>query len=140
MYPDELHIEPTKRTPWIVLEHGRIFIMGRSIIENPGVFYEPVHKWVTEHVRKSKGRTKVDLGFDFINSGSTKWLYILLRELSGMEDLSHKASVSWYYEEGDEDMKELGRIIKSLMECPFRLVQVSNMDDSLYRSLLSKAQ
>ncbi|MFH0842172.1 MAG: DUF1987 domain-containing protein [Bacteroidota bacterium] len=140
MYPDDLHIEPTKRTPWIVLEHRRIFIMGRSVIDNPSVFYEPVHLWIKDYVMKSKGRTRVELGFDYINSGSTKWLYILLRELSGMEDLSHKASVSWYYEEGDEDMCELGRIIKSLMECPFRLVQVSNMDDGLYRSLLSKAQ
>ncbi len=140
MYPDNLYIEPTKRTPWIVLEHGRIFIMGRSIIDNPSVFYEPVHQWIKDHMMKSKGRTKVELGFDYINSGSTKWLYILLRELSGMEDLTHKASVTWYYEEGDEDMRELGRIIKSLMECPFRLVQVSNMDDELYRSLISKAQ
>lgn len=82
--------------------------------------------------------TAVELGFDYINSGSTKWLYILLRELSGMDDLTHKTSVSWYYEEGDEDMLELGRIIKSLMECPFRLVQVEYMNDDFYRSVLSK--
>lgn len=114
--------------------------MGRSIINNPSVFYDPVHKWVSELVTSSQEKTTVDLGFDYINSGSTKWLYILLRELSGMDDLTHRASVSWYYEEGDEDMLELGHIIKSLMECPFRLVQVEYMDDGFYRSVLSGPQ
>ncbi|TFG42190.1 MAG: nuclear pore complex subunit, partial [Bacteroidia bacterium] len=37
--------EPTRRTPRIVLETGRIFIVGRSIPENPGEFYRPVYEW-----------------------------------------------------------------------------------------------
>jgi hypothetical protein len=138
MYPEKLHIEPTRRTPWIVLEHGRVFIMGRSIIENPSVFYESIHRWISDYVEKWSGKTRIELGFDFVNSGSVKWLYILLRELSGLEEISHNAAVTWYYEEGDEDMKELGHIIKSLMECPFRIVKVDYMDDDLYRSLLSR--
>jgi len=125
MYPDNLHIEPTKRTPWIVLEHRRIFIMGRSIIDNPGVFYEPVHQWIKDYVMKSKGRTRVELGFDYINSGSTKWLYILLRELSGMEDLTHKTSVTWYYEEGDEDIFERGEYFSSVLKIPFNFIRIT---------------
>ncbi|OFY61460.1 MAG: hypothetical protein A2Y71_06375 [Bacteroidetes bacterium RBG_13_42_15] len=138
MYPDKLHIEPTKRTPWIMLEHGRIFIMGRSIIDNPSIFYESIHKWITEYIKDRQGKTRIELGFDFINSGSTKWLYILLRELSGLDNLSHHTAVTWYYEEGDEDMSDLGHIIKSLMECSFRIVKVDYMNDDLYKSILSR--
>jgi len=140
MYPDDLHIEPTRRTPWVVLDSTRIFIMGRSIVENPGQFYELVHRRVSEHVKKSGEKIKVEMGFDYINTGSVKWLYILLKELSETYDLSGKVSVVWYYEEGDEDMHELGRIIKSLLDCPFRMVQVEYMNDDLYSRLLSKSR
>jgi hypothetical protein len=140
MYPEKLHIEPTKRTPWLVLEQGRIFIMGRSIIENPGSFYEQVHNWVNGYAAQCKGKTSVEIGFEYINTGSLKWLYILLRELAGMDDLAGKASVKWFYEEGDDDMYELGHIIKSLMECPFSIMQVESMNDEFYKSLLSGAQ
>ena len=140
MYPEKLHIQPTKRSPWIVLEQEKIFIMGRSIIENPSIFYEPVHKWVNEYVKKSRGNTVIEIGFEYINTGSLKWLYILLRELSGMDELARKASVKWFYEEGDDDMYELGLIIKSLMECPFQIIQADYMDENLYSSVLSGAQ
>ena len=43
--------DPTRRTPRIVLETGRIFIVGRSIPENPGEFYRPVYEWISQYVQ-----------------------------------------------------------------------------------------
>jgi hypothetical protein len=140
MYPDKVNIEPGKRTPWIVLDPGRIFIMGRSIIENPGLFYEPVHYWVAARAKDNQGKIVIDLGFEYINTGSTKWLYILLRDISEMKDFSSEAVITWYYEEGDEDMSELGYIIRSLVDCRFSIVEVPSMLNSFYRELLSKQQ
>ena len=138
MYPERLYIEPTRRTPWIMLDNGRVFIMGRSIIENPGNFYESIHKWITGYAKNWPGKTKIELGFDYINTGSIKWLYILLRELSGMKNMPQNTAIIWYYEEGDEDMNELGYIIKSLVDCPFSIVRVNDMNDDLYRNFLSE--
>lgn len=31
--------------------------------------------------------------------------------------------INWYYEEGDDDMQELGEILKSLMNSRFNLIE-----------------
>jgi len=137
MYPEKVYVEPTKRTPWILLEPGRIFIMGRSIIENPSKFYEPGLTWITDFVNSWSGQTKIDLGFEYINTGSIKWLYIFLRQLAASRKITENAEVTWYYEEGDEDMCELGVIIRSLVECKFKIVEVEEMNDRFYEDFLS---
>ena len=138
MHPDRLHIEPTRRTPRVLLEKGRIFVMGRSISENPGSFYESIHDWVAAYAKSWPGKTKIELGFEYINTGSIKWLYMLLRDFSEMSNIPEDITITWYYEEGDEDMSELGYIIKSLIESPFSIVRVEDMNEDLYRSFLSK--
>jgi hypothetical protein len=138
MYPDSFHIEPTRRSPWIVFEPGRIFVMGRSIIENPSEFYEPGLKWISRFIKSWTGKTKVDLGFEYINSGSIKWLYIMLKELSEIKEISENTTITWYYEEDDADMYELGTLLRSLVDCPFLIVEVDEMNSDLYENFLSQ--
>jgi len=114
--------------------------MGRSIIENPSAFYKPVLSWISDYSKSWKGKTKIDLGFEYINTGSTKWLYLLLRELSGINGISENAIITWYYEEGDEDMRELGFILRSLVNCQFTIMEVNSMNDKVYEDLLSKSR
>ena len=45
-----------------------------------------------------------------------------------MKDIVKNANVTWYYEQGDEDMGELGFILRSLVECPFVVVEVDEMN------------
>lgn len=112
--------------------------MGRSIIENPSQFYEPALSWVKSFAKEWTGRTKIELGFEYINTGSTKWLYILIRELSELHNIPENLEISWYYEKGDEDMRDLGNILKSLVECQFEMIEVDNMNGRLYRNLMSQ--
>jgi len=139
MYPDKFRKVPSKRTPWIILEPGRIFIMGRSITENPGDFYRPVHDWVSEYAQNYVEKSKIELGFEYINTSSTKWIFTILKELSEMNEMISNASVTWYYEQGDEDMCELGFILRSLVDCPFVLVEVDEMDRARYEKILSSS-
>jgi hypothetical protein len=130
--------EPTKRTPWILLEPGRIFIMGRSIPENPGDFYRPVLEWIADYVENYTGKTLINLGFEYINTSSTKWIFSMLKELSVIKDIQNNASVKWYYENGDEDMCELGFILRSLVDCPFVVVEVGQMNKEKYEKILAE--
>ena len=114
--------------------------MGRSIIENPGRFYDEVHSWIAAYAKSWKGNTRIDLGFEYINTGSIKWLYLLLRELAEVCSAPEDNTVTWYYEEGDEDMKELGYIIKSLLHCSFSIIRIKNLNEEYYESLLSKEE
>ncbi len=139
MYPDRIKKDPTKRTPWIVLEPGRIFIMGRSIPENPGDFYKPLLDWITEYSANFRGKSKIDIGFEYINTSSTKWIYTILKALANLNEISENASVTWYYEHGDDDMGELGFILRSLVDCPFVVVEVSEMGRKRYEMILADA-
>lgn len=137
MYPDTYKKESSRKTPWVILEPGKIFIMGRSIPENPGEFYRPVYEWICEHKQKYTGKTKIGLGFEYINTASTKWIYSILREVAEMKDLSLNVWINWYYDQGDEDMSELGFILRSLVECPFVVVEVDGMNRNQYEQFLS---
>jgi hypothetical protein len=137
LYPDKYKSDPSKRTPWISMEPGRIFIMGRSIPENPGEFYRPIHKWVSEYSGSHSDRSRIDLGFEYINTSSTKWIFNILKELSVMKEVEENIKIAWYYEQGDEDMCELGFILRSLIECPFILVEVEEMTKAMYEKILS---
>lgn len=140
MYPAGFKNNPTKRTPWIILEQGRIFIMGRSIPENPNDFYRPVQEWVSMYSQSYTGKSRIELGFEYINTSSIKWIFTLLRELSEMKEIAVNARVTWYYERGDEDMCELGFILRSLVECPFIVVEVDEMNRARYDQILSMAE
>ena len=137
MYPDSFKNNPTKRTPWIILEPGRIFIMGRSIPENPTDFYRPVQEWTSKYAQNYTGKSKIEFGFEYINTSSIKWIFTILRELSEIMEIGNNANVTWYYERGDEDMSELGFILRSLVECPFIVVEVEEMNKARYDKILS---
>ena len=38
--------------------------MGRSIPENPGEFYRPVHEWILTYAENNLEKTKIEFGFD----------------------------------------------------------------------------
>jgi hypothetical protein len=138
MYPDSFKSLPTKRTPWIILEPGKIFIMGRSIPENPKDFYRPVYDWVAKYAQDHSEKSTIELGFEYINTSSTKWIFNILKELSEMKEIAKNARVTWYYERGDEDMCELGFILRSLVDCSFIVVEVDEMSKSRYEKILAK--
>jgi hypothetical protein len=123
-----LIIDPTKKTPHIILEPGRVLISGRSISESPGEFYRPIHEWMTNYAQESERVTNIQLGFEFINTTSIKWVYAILKELNKIADLAQRVKITWYYEAGDEDMLDLGFILRSLVSCPFHIIEVEDID------------
>jgi hypothetical protein len=138
MYPDNFKNSPTKRTPWIILEKGRIFIMGRSLPENPDDFYRPIQEWISKYARSYTGKSKIEFGFEYISTSSLKWIFNILKELSEMKDILRDASVTWYFEHGDENMSELGFMLRSLVDCPFLVSEMDAMNRARYEEILSK--
>jgi len=118
--------DPTKRTPRIVLERGRICIAGRSIPVNPGEFYRPVYDWIVDYIHGDIQDTSIEFGFEYINTSSTKWVYNIIKEIASMKELAGNIRIYWYYDSGDDDMCELGLILRSLVDCQFFVIEVEN--------------
>jgi len=135
-YPQNIRIEPTRKMPWVILDRGRIFIMGRSISENPGEFYKPLISWAGEYARGNEEKLMVEMGFEYINTSSIKWILAFLKALAEMKDFEKHVRIIWYYEHDDPDMYDLGSILRTFIDCPFITIEVDLMNRSRYEKIL----
>ena len=124
---DRIALEATRNTPIVLLEQGKIYIKGRAISENPGEFFRPLYNWITSYITNSCPKTEIELGFEYINTSSIKWIYAILREIAGIKNLYGTIKFIWIYEKGDDDMHELGMIFRSMLECPFSIREVDRI-------------
>lgn len=105
----DLKIEGTKNTPIVDFSgDGNMIIEGRAFAEDPRSFFEPILAWC-QSVALSKVNLKVKL--EYLNTLSTKFMKDVIRTLDANSQVATK-EISWYYEEDDEDMLEVGQFIE----------------------------
>jgi len=119
----EINIDQTRFSPKVRLRKGRLKMEGRSVLNDPRPFFQPLFSWVDEYIARNPGSTRIDLRFEYINTSSTKWLYEILKTIKQKKAFRDDLQINWYYESGDEDMYELGEILKSLMNASFHLIE-----------------
>lgn len=107
----EKHViqEELKNCPGIIYypNTNKLEIVGRSIPENPELIYNRLEEWITHHFEKNSG-LNVNIRLEYINSGSSKYLYDILKNLTGYGRSGKLVILKWLYEEDDEAMLELG--------------------------------
>jgi hypothetical protein len=122
---NELNIEPTKKTPEIrASKNGIIKIAGRSIPEDPMKFYEPLSRWIEEYAKNPAPQTEVHVQLEYFNSGTSKILITLLRQLVELKPRSD-VKIKWCYESGDDDIYERGDYFSSLLETEFEFIEIN---------------
>jgi hypothetical protein len=126
---DSVAIEATRNNPCVVLEVGTICIRGRAISENPGEFFRPLLEWISSYIINPCTNTEIELGFEYINTSSIKWIHAILKEISRIKNSYSSVKVIWNYERDDEDMFELGLIFRSEINCQFILIQVDRISN-----------
>jgi hypothetical protein len=117
-----LSVNATFNTPTIKLnpEDGYFLIEGRSIPEDPGIFFEHVLNWVEEYFINPAQTTRIEIKLEYVNSGSSKYLLEFFRIIGRNYKEGHHCQVIWYYEEEDEAIQDLGEHYKSTINVPFR--------------------
>lgn len=123
----DLVIEKTYSTPAVNFEvkTGMLRIEGRSIPENPSLFYDPLTSWINEYFQTEfNPSTKLDIKLDYINSGSSKSILAMLKAIKSFCDVGKSCQVNWHFEEDDESIRDLGKHFKSVLKMPFNLVEV----------------
>jgi hypothetical protein len=118
-----IDIKGTVSTPAISYNaENKLLIKGRSIPANEAKFYQPIIEWAG---KVDIDKLIVDINLEYINSGSTKMLLSLLKTLDINTSIK-KLVIKWYYEEGDEEAYESGKVFKELLRkaefrfCRFR--------------------
>ncbi|MDX9846193.1 MAG: DUF1987 domain-containing protein [Tenuifilaceae bacterium] len=122
---NKLFIKGTSKTPEIDFAAGIIQISGRSIPEDVVSFYQPVIKWIENYIENPEKFTKVSLSIEYINSGSNRFIFNILKLLEECYQKGHNVSISWYFEEDDDTIKNLGLDFKALFSVPFNLIIIT---------------
>jgi hypothetical protein len=123
----EKHViqEELKNCPGIVYypASNKLEMIGRSIPENPELIFRRLDNWISQHFEKNSG---LDINFqlEYINSGSSKYLYEILKRLTAMVKTGKKINMRWRYEEDDEAMLELGEHYRDTAGIPLNIEMI----------------
>jgi hypothetical protein len=123
----EKHViqEELKNCPGIYYypETNKLELIGRSIPENPEMIFKRLDEWITLHFEKDKG-LDVYIQLEYINSGSSKYLYEILKRLTGYGRSGKLVKLKWLYEEDDEAMLELGEHYRDTAGIPLDIQMI----------------
>lgn len=118
-----LLIEPTHKTLKISCNIGLIELSGRSIMNDPIPFFNPVETWIKNYVKDPPEETQVNCRFEYIDTSSFKHIYILLKELEKIENI-FKVTINWYIENNDPEILELGNILDNRINFTFNYINI----------------
>ncbi len=118
--------EETLKTPYVKFdgEKGLVEIKGRSIPENSIEFYKPLIDWLDKFADQPPGRTSVNVKLEYFNTSSSKCILDIFRKLELMHKKGDEVEINWYYEEDDEDMFEAGEDYQSIINIPFKMIEM----------------
>lgn len=113
---ETLFIDQTYETPEVQIDfvQGVFSIKGRSIPEKADKFWDTFSEEIFKFDRDRE--LEFILNLEYLNiSSSKKLLHIFYKLNSEFKNVK----VTWYYEENDEDMYEVGRDYEHMSTLPF---------------------
>ena len=121
-----IRIEKDIKTPFIEFDplKGILTIEGRSIPEDPESFYDHLYSSILRYYKSPQKLTTFNFQFEYINSGSSKFILRLFHLIKKQYDGGNDCIVYWYYEEDDENILDLGRHYKNTFKLPFKFVEI----------------
>jgi len=103
-----LNIEEGKNTPKVNWDlDSEVFTMsGKSFPENTKKFYNQLTDWLD--VQKLEGVKTFEFHFYYLSSSSIIAVYQILKRLESATENGASISVTWKYDDGDEDIQRIG--------------------------------
>ena len=119
-----INIEGTSETPEVILnaKEGIVRFSGRSLPENPKIFYSPFKEWLTEYAKNPAPVTHVVFVFDYFNTASSKLIMEIIDIIKTVEENNSKLIIEWHYQEDDEDMLEAGEDFEAVTGVSFNYI------------------
>ncbi|MDP4267695.1 MAG: DUF1987 domain-containing protein [Bacteroidota bacterium] len=126
----KLILEPSNITPQILLDPEKNIykFSGQSRPENVKEFYDPILNWLEEfNTEISMDNLSYNLTFifdyEYYNTASSKCILEIAKRLKLIKDTGVQMEVVWYYDEGDDDMRDAGTELSKIVKLPFTLME-----------------
>lgn len=108
------------------LPEGVLTIHGVSCDEDPKPFYQKLKDWVKNYIGKPADKTELYIRLKYFNTSSARCLLELIELLTLLTESGKELNITWYYEEGDEDMLDSIRTFEDLVNHRIEPVQVNS--------------
>ena len=127
-------IDETNTTPQVIFDvkNSQFEIKGCSRPENVRQFYLPIVEWLesfstnaTEYIEQFKENPVVfKFKLSYFNSASAKFILDILLLINKIYKNDINTAIDWYYEEGDEDMLDVGTELSEMVDFDFRYIEI----------------
>ena len=139
---NSLKIEKTIATPKIIFDfdNNNFVLQGCSRPEDVRGFFGPIIEWLRtfresindDICSKHKDNPVVfKFKFDYFNSSSAKFILDILVLINDTHAKGLNVKIDWYYEENDDDMKEVGEELSEVVDFPFEYFMLESDDSEL---------
>lgn len=129
---ETITIERTVDTPGIILntKEKRFRIFGSSYPENALSTYAPVLKWIDKLIEgEDLDQITGDFQYTYINSASKKLVYEVLLKLEKLARNGIDIKITWFYENYDDDMIDLGQEFSDLVKVPISITVGEKLEE-----------
>lgn len=125
-----IKIEGSTKTPHVSFDTGTglLELKGRSIPENSIDFYKPLIDWVDKYSRTPQPKTSMHVQLEYFNTSSSKCILDLFKKLEAIRSTGGEVTVFWHYEADDEDMLEAGEDYQAIINIPFKMIQIEEVN------------
>ncbi len=104
---------------------GNLSISGRCVTENALTLFTPLITWLDEFVANRPSSVTLDINLEYLNSASVMWMAKIVRNVDALRAQGSSVSITWHYEEDDEDMMDTGLNIKDTFGIDMELIPES---------------
>jgi len=127
---DILIIENTPISPYVSFNpnDGIFEISGYSRPEDGKKFFYPLIEFINNYQQVIESRHNIKsiksdnllfiFKFRYINSASTKFICEFLFQVLKFKNIGVSFTIKWFYENNDEEMRELGEDISDIIDYP----------------------
>ena len=127
-----INIAATDKTPKVTLnaENNTFEMQGNSRPENVRDFFYPIIddlKKYFEKIDEEKLEVKAitfNFKLDYFNSASAKFISDILLIIQKYAKAGFNIKIYWYFDDGDDDMKEVGEDFSEMISYPFNFIMV----------------
>jgi len=120
----KIKIEAKDQTPMVILdrENSIMEIRGYSFPDEAHAFYDDIINWFQEYTNEPNPDTKLIFDLVYVNSTTVKFFNDILKKLDAIIAPGKSVQVEWYYTSDDEDMQQLGAVLKDFHKIPFNII------------------
>jgi hypothetical protein len=101
------------------LKNGTLDLDGKIVAENPIDFFDRLNRW-TEEFAANRGTQTLTVGLrlDYFNTVASKLLSKFFIKLIALD-----ATINWYYEKDDDEIKEAGEDYKIMLNYEINIIE-----------------